>query len=405
MPHVWPNHPLRPPRRPRAVIHLNVADFAVAVERLNTPGLCERPVIVAPLGAARARVYDMSEEAFQAGVRKHMPLGAARRRCADARIVPPRPHCYEKAMRDLMGLALPFSPLVESEEDTGHVFVDLSGTGRLFGPARDVAWRMRREAQRRLGLDPIWGLAANKLVAKAATRVVKPDGEHMVEPGAEAAFLRPLPLHLLPGLEAPDLALLAQYNLRQVSQALAWRREHFAALFNGRDQEIYDLLRGRDETPVLPAGQGPPVVRLGHEFEDDTNEVRRVERCLFLLVERTGACLRRMGRAARRMCVCLTYSDGRRVIRQRSHARGTANDFLLFDLAKAVLYMAWVRRVRLRHLRLVCDRLVYPPAQMDLPFLLEPEDLRQARREKLVSAMDSIRARHGEMAVRLGRAL
>lgn len=389
----------------KTILHLNVADFAVAVERLSQPGLHDRPVIVAPLGAARARVYDMSEEAFQAGVRKHMPLDLARRRCGGARVVAPRPHRYEQAMRQLMSLALPYSPLVESEEDTGHVFVDLGGTRRLFGPARDVAWRMRREARARLGLDPVWGLGSNKLVAKAATRVVKPDGEHIVEPGGEAAFLGTLPLHLLPGLEAPDLTILAQYNLRRVSEALAWRAEHFTAIFGKRGAGIYDLLRGRDESPVLPAGLKPPLVRLDHEFEDDTNDLRLVERRLFLLVERAGAALRRMGKAARRVAVALSYSDGARVIRQRSHALGTANDFLLYDLARAALDIAWQRRVRLRHLRLICDRLVYPPAQLDLPFMLEPAELRQIRQEKLVGALDSIRARHGAEAVSLGRAM
>ncbi|MDJ0989083.1 MAG: hypothetical protein QNI85_03650, partial [Desulfobacterales bacterium] len=61
----------------RAIIHLNVADFAVAVERSIDRRLCQRPLIVAPEAAARATVYDMSEEAYQAGVRKGMPLRRA----------------------------------------------------------------------------------------------------------------------------------------------------------------------------------------------------------------------------------------------------------------------------------------------------------------------------------------
>lgn len=389
----------------KSIVHLNVADFAVAVERLSQPGLHDRPVIVAPLGAARARVYDMSEEAFQAGIRKHMPLQRARRLCRGARIVPPRPHRYEQAMLELYRLALPYSPLVESEDDSGHVFLDLSGTRRLFGPPQDVGARMRKESRRRLGLDPIWGLAANKMLAKVATRVVKPSGGHMVRPGQEESFLRPLPLHLLPGLEAPDLALLAQYNIQQVEQALAWRVEQLTTVLGKRGAEIYGLLRGLDQSPVLPAGTKPPVVRLDHEFSEDTNTVPEVERSLFILTERAGAALRRMGKAARRVALFLTYSDGARVIRQRSHALGTANDFLLFELAKEALYKAWLRRVRLRHLRLVCDRLVYPPAQMDLPFSLDSEQVKEARREKLVLALDSIRQRHGGGSIRLGRGL
>ncbi|MGD0094411.1 MAG: hypothetical protein ABSE73_31270, partial [Planctomycetota bacterium] len=63
----------------RSIIHLNVADFAVAVERILDSRLRGRPVLIAPAGLARAAVYDMSEEAYRAGVRKGMDLARARR--------------------------------------------------------------------------------------------------------------------------------------------------------------------------------------------------------------------------------------------------------------------------------------------------------------------------------------
>jgi DNA polymerase-4 len=86
----------------RAIIHINVADFAVAVEQVLDRRLVGRPVIIAPEAAARAAVYDMSEEAFQAGVRKHMPLSRALRRCRDARVLPPRPDRYGQAMARML---------------------------------------------------------------------------------------------------------------------------------------------------------------------------------------------------------------------------------------------------------------------------------------------------------------
>ncbi|MBT8341381.1 MAG: DNA polymerase IV, partial [Desulfatitalea sp.] len=92
----------------RSIIHINVADFAVAVERRLDRRLAGRPVIIAPEGAARATVYDMSEEAYQAGVRKDMPLGRALRLCRDTAILPPRPARYEQAMAELLGQALPY---------------------------------------------------------------------------------------------------------------------------------------------------------------------------------------------------------------------------------------------------------------------------------------------------------
>jgi len=97
----------------RSIIHLNVADFAVAVERAIDCRLKDRPVIIAPEGAARAAVYDMSEEAYCNGIRKGMALRRAVRLCRDARLLPPHPDRYEHAMRSL---------LKQTERTTGICF-------------------------------------------------------------------------------------------------------------------------------------------------------------------------------------------------------------------------------------------------------------------------------------------
>ena len=161
----------------RTIIHLNIADFAVAVERTLDRRLRERPVIEAPLGAPRAAVYDMSEEAYQAGVYKGMPLAAARRICREAHLQMPRLERYIQAMAALIQRARPFTPRIEPGLDDGHLFLDVTGTSRLHGSPEDVAQRLRRQICSDLDLTPIWSVASNKVVAKVATRTVKPLGE------------------------------------------------------------------------------------------------------------------------------------------------------------------------------------------------------------------------------------
>ncbi len=382
----------------RSIIHINVADFAAAVERLTDSQLLDRPVIIAPEGAARATVYDMSEEAYQSGVRKGMPLDRARRLCRDARILPPHMARYEQAMTDLLGQALPFSPLIEPGEDDGHLFVDVTGTSRIFGPAADVAWRMRRQTRRTLGLDPIWSLATNKLVAKVASRLVKPLGEYIVAPGDEEAFLAPLPIWLIPGIENHDLIRLQEFNLTHVGQVTGLSLSHLQTGFGDRAEFLSKTLRGIDSTPVRPVGRKPPRVVLNHTFGTDTHSPARIENVLYALVERAGRNLRQQGRAARRISICVDYSDGRRCIRQAGIEPPTANDLALFPFARRALHSAWQRRVRIRHLRLVCDRLIYPPAQMPL---FEDERRIVARRESIVAVMDRIRDRFGDSAVKI----
>ncbi len=386
----------------RSIIHLNVADFAVAVERAVDSRLKDRPVIIAPGGAARAAVYDMSEEAYRMGIRKGMALRRAVRLCTDAKILPPHPDRYEHAMRSLLRQTLAYSPLIETAETDGHLFVDVSGTTRLFGLPVDVAWRLRRQVRKDLGLDPIWSVAPNKLVAKVATRLVKPDGEYVVGAGEEKSFLAPLPLILMPGIERDDLARLREFNLTQVSQLTALGLEQLQVPFGVRARFLYETARGIDPSPVLPVGQKPPKVIAAHEFGTDTNDISALESVLYGLVEQLGDKLRRRRRAARRIAVILDYSDGMRCARQLAAKPATANDLTLFKLARRTLMLAWTRRVRIRHMRLICDRLTFPPAQLEL-FAAEQKETQ--KRENFVIAIDRIRRRFGNDAIQMGRVL
>jgi DNA polymerase-4 len=386
----------------RSIIHLNIADFAVAVERAVDSRLKDRPVIIAPGGAARAAVYDMSEEAYRMGIRKGMALRRAVRLCADAKILPPHPDRYEHAMRSLLRQTLAYSPLIETGEADGHLFVDVSGTTRLFGLPVDVAWRLRRQVRKDLGLDPIWSVAPNKLVAKVATRLVKPDGEYVVGAGEEKSFLAPLPLILMPGIERDDLARLREFNLTQVSQLIALGLEQLRVPFGVRARFLYETARGIDPSPVLPVGQKPPKVIADHEFGTDTNDISALESVLYGLVEQLGDKLRRRRRAARRIAVILDYSDGKRCARQLAARPATANDLTLFKLARRTLMLAWTRRVRIRHMRLICDRLTFPPAQLEL-FAAEQKETQ--KRDNFVIAIDRIRRRFGKHAIQVGRTM
>jgi len=386
----------------RAIIHINIADFAVAVERVVDPRLVNRPVIIAPKGSARAVVYDMSEEAYQSGVRKQMALKRALRLCRDARTLSPHPDRYERAMQALLKQALPYSPRIESGDGDGHLFVDVTGTSRLLGPPVDVAWRLSRHVKADLGLSPIWSVAPNKLVAKVATRLVKPMGEYVVGEGEEQTILAPLPIWFVPGIEQDDLLKLRELNLSTVSQVAALRLAHLQVPFGNRAVFLYESVRGVDNSPVLPVGKERPAVRIGHEFSEDTNDLSMLERVLYRMTEEAGRKLRRRQLAARHISITLDYSDGLRRSRQFAAKPATANDLTLFRLARQVLFLAWTRRVRIRHICLICDGLVFPPAQL----ALFPEGRKEKQKQdNLVTALDRIRDRFGRDMICMGRTL
>jgi DNA polymerase IV len=386
--------------RERSIIHINVADFAVAVERRVDSRLRKYPVIIAHDVSVRANVYDMSEESYRSGVRKGMGLQRALRYCRDAVVLPPHPARYEQAMVQLLKHALPYSPLIEVTDHNGHLFIDATGTERLFGPPPDVAWRIRKAIRSDMGLDPIWSVAPNKLVAKAATRVVKPAGEYIIGAGEEADFMNPLPIHFVPGIEREELKRFREFNLTRAGHIAGLSMEQLHIMFGVRCHSLYNAVRGIDPSPVFPAGKTVPMVSVEHVFGNDTNTVACVEGALYRLVEKAGIDLRRQRLATRRVKIVLDYSDGKRTTRQARVDPATANDFRLFTAAKTALEMAWKRRIRVRRLCLVCDRLTAPPAQMALFGGHEQE---KQKSDNLISAFDAIRSRFGSNAIGMAR--
>ncbi|NNL78469.1 MAG: hypothetical protein HKO68_19235, partial [Desulfobacterales bacterium] len=102
------------------------------------------------------------------------------------------------------------------------------------------------------------------------------------------------------------------------------------------------------------------------------------------------------------VAIILDYSDGMRRARQLAAKPATANDLTLFQLARRTLLLAWNRRVRIRHVRLVCDRLTFPPAQLAL-FAAEQKE--NKKRDNRILAIDRIRRRFGHDAIQVGRTM
>ena len=382
------------------MLHFNVADFAVAVERVTDSSLRQRPLIIAPLQATRAVVYDMSEEAYKEGVRKGMPLREATRICRGAALLAPRVTLYHKAMQAFVKELQGYSPLIECGQADGHFFVDVTGTHRLYGPAPDVGWRVRRQARTSLGINPIWTLGTSKLVAKVASRLVKPVGEYIVTAGDEALFLAPLPVQLLPGLSGKELQTLQEFRLTTIGALAQLNRHQLMVPFGSRCEYLHAASRGVDDSRVCRPVTETESLDYEHTFAGDTNDQRQLEGVVATLVGRAGFQLRTQRQVTRRVGIWLRYSDGGHVVRQASCKTGTSGDVLLRELALTALQRAWTRRVRIRSCRLVCDRLQRQSPQLSL--FPEPDN-RQLQQRKATGAMDTLRNRFGQEVIGVGR--
>jgi len=381
----------------RSILCVDVPAFPVAVERVVDPRLRGRPVLVAPEGSARALVVAASDEAVREGVRAGMPVALAMRRCPGAVLRPTDERLYHRATAAVLSLLGGYTPLVEPSSP-GRVFLDLTGTGRLFGQAPDAAARIRREVIDRLRLEATVGVAVNKLVSRVAARVIRPDGLYDVFPGSEAAFLEPLPVLLLPyagatatGVRFDDLGIARVGDLVALSPAQA------RLAFGWRGEGLRRQGLGLDETPVRPPERAPAVAE-DESLAEPTNATDDLLRVLLDLCERAGARLRRGRAATARLRVTVRHADDVVAPAEAALRAPAAADLVLFREARLLLDQARARRVAVRWIELRCLDLTRGARQMDLFGAL-------AGAEPLSEAMDRLRARFGSGAVVWGRRL
>src|SRR3989454_1777945 len=276
----------------RSVLHVDIAAFPVAVERVIDRGLRGRPVVVVPPGSARAPVLVASQEAAREGVRTGMPLPVALRRCPGVMVLHPNEALYRRATGAVRALLGGYSPLVEPAAP-GQTFLDLTGTSRLFGAAQDAAARIRREIEARLRLRPTVGLATSKLVSRVAARVIRPDGLCDVFPGSEAPFLAPLPIGLLPGARGTTRERLLDLNVGRVADLLRFSQAQLLVAFGAQGGRLRCQALGIDASPVRPPEAATAVVE-EETLAEDSNEEAALLRALFDLCERSGVRLRRL---------------------------------------------------------------------------------------------------------------
>lgn len=384
----------------RQIIHLNVADFYVSVEQALAPRLRGRPVAVASEGMPRAIVYDISEEAWKAGVFKGMPLDRAKKLCPDLEVISPRPQLYERAMQAIFRDSSLHSPMVEIA-GPGHLFLDMTGVIRKSGQIKDKAINLKKEILDKYRLEPAVGVAINKLVSKVATRVVKPRGFCYIPAGEEADFLAPLPVYMLPCLNEWLKERIKKLNIRKIAQLSAIPLPQLNMVFGKYGLRLYEAARGIDNEPVKKYVAPQPSVREEMAFAEDTNDEETLIKALYLLVERGARRLRDKGMMARRLSLHLLYTDKMTASATMELSLPLDIEDDLFPLTQRAFLKARSRRVRIRQISLSLDQLIMPSPQMS--FFV---DEKQEKKRALIEAIDHIRDRYGWNAIyRWGRGL
>jgi DNA polymerase-4 len=383
----------------RNIIHVHIPAFPIAVARVNRPELRDRPVAVAPPHSERALILSVSAEARREGIFKGMPLDKALKFCPGLTVLPPDHALTAKACQLLSGVVARYTPLWEPSRP-GHIYMDVTGTDRLWGRAKDTANRIRREIKEHLYLPDTVGVASNKMVSSIASRAIPSEGVLDVDHGREFSFIAPLKVNVLPGLgPVRRRILLEELTITLVRQVAALDMGSLKLVFGQQAYVIHQRALGIDPTPVYPPSAEPTVteeVTLSHDENDD----EKLLGVLCGLVEKCSYQLRSRSLLPRKAGIYFRYTDQEEVTRHVQIPSPSFWDFDLYAPLEVVFLKACQRRVRIRFMKIWFRDFSAPSAQLSL-FAFAPHD--EEKKTQVISALDRIREKHGEEAIQYYR--
>lgn len=372
----------------RQILHVDLDAFFCSVEELLNPELRGKAFVVGGTPEGRGVVTSASYPARRFGIRSAMPTARALRLCPDLIVVRSSHGEYGEHSRRVMDYLRKQVPVLQ-QISIDEAFLDLSDDPRGGERAAQV---MQAEIRTRFGLPTSWGVASNKLVAKIATEVGKPNGLIVVPAGSEAAFLAPLPVSMLWGVGPKSAARLAEAGIRTIGQLAALSAERLRALFGDWGIELAARARGEDRRPVDEAHARRSLSAERTFFQDLSSE-HELKRVLLQLSERVGHRLRRAGLAGWTVRIKLRWPDFSTMTRQLRLEQPTDQDAEIYAAARELFRRNWRNGRAVRLLGVGLSDLGPPMRQLEL------FDDSWIHDQRLLEAVDEIRERFGSAAL------
>ena len=296
---------------PRMIAHLDMDAFYASVALLRYPELRGRPMVIgggsrhqsgetpdpATDGvlrkfstlrdyAGRGVVMTATYEARSLGLHSALGLMKAAAIAPDVVLLPTDFDAYRKYSRLFKAAVRTLAPQIE-DSGIDEIYIDLTGVDSLhhglavrepspdaWQRARDVARSVKDAVRAATGLSCSIGVAPNKLLAKMASDLDKPDGLTMLAPADIPTRIWPLPVRKVNGIGPKSSAKLEGLGIRTIGELAqaepAWLIEHFGGNYGAW---LHAVAQGRDGRPVVTFSE-PKSISRETTFEHDLSATR-----------------------------------------------------------------------------------------------------------------------------------
>lgn len=311
--------------------------FYASVEQREHPELRGLPVLIGGTGN-RGVVAAASYEARRFGIRSAMPTAEARRLCPGAVFLRPRFALYKESSRKIFTVFREFTDEVEGLS-LDEAFLDLDACRDEFDSVRAMAIRIKDRIREETGLPASVGVGPNKLVAKIASDLDKPDGLCVLFGDDIRAALDPLPARAIGGVGPRTAERLAQIGVLTVKDLRRARDRDLERVFGRYAQRMRNKACGIDDRPVS-SFRADQSISAEETFDSDLAETVEVRHSLSALSARVAARAQSKNLVGSVVTLKIRRADFRTFTRQR-RISPPLNDATTLERIASALLSQW----------------------------------------------------------------
>jgi DNA polymerase-4 len=381
----------------KTILHIDMNAFFASVEQSANPALRGKPVVVGGGIKKGSVVAAASYEAKAYGVKNGMSTWDARKLCPDLIVVIGDMTKYVYTSKIITRMLIDYTDLVEVFS-IDEAFADITGTRDRFGGEIAIAQDIKRRIRERFGLTCSIGIGPNKLMAKLAGELQKPDGLVILKRQDIPEKIKDVPVKELCGVGRKMEVYLAELGIKTIGQLNSYPREKLVKRFGiVYGEQLWQMGQGNGSTVVLPYYHETDAKSMGHSYTlpKFTKDMDEVKGYLLRLAEQVGRRLRAGSCRGNVIHASLGFGDYRYWGRQRKIEDHIDDGYRIFQVAEKIIdggRGTWGVGRGIRFAGVSVSNLIH---NLDQICIFEADE----KKKRVLRAMDEVNDRFGEFTV------
>jgi len=387
-----------PMKKVRYIVHVDMDAFFAAVEQRDNSDYRGKPVIVGAdpkEGKGRGVVAACSYEARKYGIHSALPISIAYRKCPQGIYLFPDGKKYARESAKVFEILRRFTPDVEPVS-IDEAFLDITSSYHLFADTpQDTCRLIKFSIKEETGLTASIGMAPNKMTAKIASDLEKPNGFVMVNQEKLLDFLHPLSIERLWGVGEKTKKTFHEMGINTIGDIASQDLFQFTQRFGKHGEHIWKLASGIDPRDVKTVDMVKSVSN-EHTFDKDTGDKKMVQDVIMQLSEKVSRRLRKADLKGQTITLKVRFEDFKTYTRAATIDQPTNYVEDIYSTTSHSLEGFYPEKKKIRLVGVGVSNMIKASYQ---PTLFEQEE-DQSKKERLHKAVDEIKDKFGDKSIK-----